>query len=634
MFLIDPHNNRGELASCRECASAGAAAVVPEHGPVGVTFDTMRQHEPAPPLAKDSSKPVLEQLDRILNSSTFREAGRLKRFIKFIVSEAVAGRADELKEYVVGVQVFDKEPSFDPRTDPIVRVQARRLRAMLDRYYREEGVHDELVIELPKGGYGPVFRARQTPEKRSAAVMLISRNTVAVSQFSDYSPGGNLQYFCEGLRQEIISALSKLSNIRILADAPNASGNSRPANLQAAILIGGSVRKSGDDLRITAQIVDGASGCYLWSETIDGQLQETFRTQSAVAQALAQQLQTAFAGGRSNRARPTVNLAARNLFMQGRHHMDQRTEEGLRKAVDFFERAIAEDPQYALAHSGLADAYILLGHYGVLAPAEVWTKSASSAASAVMLDEMSAEAHTSLAHVKATQDWDWALAEAEFRQAIRLDPTYATAHHWYAMTLLAPFGRLDEALEEILTAQSLNPVSAIIARDVAVIYYYRRDFGAALDQCDHTISLNPHFSAAFWTLGLIQEQRRDYEEAAAAFQRAIHLSPESPRMQGALGRLYAISGRRRQSLEILKDLQSRAATRYVSPFELGLIHFALGHTEEAFGYFDKAFHDRCFELLAINVDPRFDILREDPRFVAIASRLGLSPVETHSRTEG
>jgi serine/threonine-protein kinase len=586
----------------------------------------MRQREPVQSQTEDSAKAVLDQLDRILNSSTFREAGRLKRFVKFIVSEAVAGRADELKEYVVGVQVFDKEASFDPRTDPIVRVQARRLRAMLERYYHDEGVHDGLVIDLPKGGYGPVFKARQPSEKRSATIMLVSRNTVAVIPFFDYSPAGDLGYFCNGLRQEIVCALSKLANIRILADAP--APESFLGNANAAIVIAGSVRRSGDELRIVSQLIDGATGCYMWSETIEGPLQDTFSLQSAVAEKLAQQLRAEFTGGSSKRTsrRPAVNLAARNLYIQGRHYLDQRTEEGLSKAVEFFERAIAEDPQYALAHSGLADAYGLLAHYGVLAPSEVWTKAASSAASAVMLDDSLAEAHTSLAHVKSAQDWDWAAAETEFQQAIRLDPTYATAHHWYAMSCLAPFGRLDEALDQMLTAQSLDPVSAIIARDLAVIYYYRREFRAALEQCDHTVGLNPHFSPAFWTLGLIQQQHGEYEEAAAAFQRAIHLSPKSPRMQAALGNLYALSGRRKLAVGVLKGLEELGATRYVSPFELGLINFALGLADQAFEWFNKACQDRCFELISINVDPRFDELRRDPRFAAIPKHLGLDSV--------
>ena len=174
---------------------------------------------------------------------------------------------------------------------------------------------------------------------------------------------------------------------------------------------------------------------------------------------------TSGAGPPRGRGRPTENLAAYNLYLQGRYHLNQRTEEGLRKAVEFFDKAIVEDAQYAQAYSGLADAYSLLGHYGVLAPAEVWTKTASNAAWAVLQDEHSAEAHTSLAHVKSTQDWDWLGAEREFQRALSLDPRYPTAHHWYAVSCLAPMGRLDDAREEMLLAQALDPISSIIARD-------------------------------------------------------------------------------------------------------------------------------------------------------------------------
>ena len=252
-------------------------------------------------------------------------------------------------------------------------------------------------------------------------------------------------------------------------------------------------------------------------------------------------------GRRCASRRPNENLAAHNLYLQGRYHLNQRTEEGLRKALDFFEKALVEDAQYALAHSGLADAYGLLAHYGVLGPAEVWTKAAASATTAVMLDDNSAEAHTSLAHVKATQDWDWTGAEREFQRAISLDPRYATAHHWYAMSCLAPLGRLDEALEEMCVAQALDPVSSIVARDLAVIHFYRRDFETALEQCDHTIELNPHFAPAYWMLGVIQEQRKDFDESAAAFQRAVHLSPQTPAHARRARRAHLRSSGRRST---------------------------------------------------------------------------------------
>jgi serine/threonine-protein kinase len=265
----------------------------------------------------------------------------------------------------------------------------------------------------------------------------------------------------------------------------------------------------------------------------------------------------------------------------------------------------------------------LLGHYGVLSPAEVWTKTASNSAWAVLQDENSAEAHTSLAHVKATQDWDWLGAEREFRRAIALDPRYPTAHHWYAVSCLATLGRLDDALAEIAMAQALDPISSIIARDLARIHYYRRDYEAALEQCDHAIELNPHFTPAYWILGLVQEQRCEFDESAAAFQRAIQLSPQSPLMQAALGRTFALSSKRNEALRILRELHELAEKRYVSPFEIASLHFALGESDQAFDWLTKAFQDRCFELICLKVDPRMASLWGNPRFQNLFKQLGL-----------
>lgn len=571
---------------------------------------------------------VKPELDRILASKIFRQADRLKRFLSFIVEETIAGRGERLKEFVVGVEVFGKDTSFDPRNDPIVRVQARRLRAQLTRYYQEEGEEDELVIELPKGGYSPVFRPiRGAAPKRLATPALLSRNTIAVLPFSDYSAAGDQGYFCEGLGQEIIHALAGMEEIRLVAWNASSDADIRAAagRINAAMMITGSVRTADSQARITANLIDTASGFYIWSGSIDSDLQNIFGVQEEVARAVADQLKKKVGGGVHAKGprHATDNLAAYNLYVQGRYHLNQRTEEGLRKAVELFEKAIGESAQYAQAYSGLADAYGLLGHYGVLAPAELWTKAASNAAWAVLQDENSAEGHTSLAHVKATQDWDWLGAQREFQRAIALDPGYSTAHHWYAMSCLAPLAKLEEAREEMMLAQALDPISSIIARDLARIYYYDKDFEAALEQCDHTIELNPYFSPAYWILGLVQEQRGDFDESAAAFQRAIQLSPQSPLMQAALGRTFALSGKTHEALRILEELQALAARRYVSPFEISSLHFALGHLEPGFEWLTKAFQDRCFELISIVVDPRWDSLKGDPRFRELFERLGL-----------
>ncbi len=558
-----------------------------------------------------------QQLDRILGSVAFRQVDRLKRFLGFIVTESLAGRGDQLKEYVIGVQVFDKDASFDPRADPIVRVQARRLRARLVRYYREEGAADAIAIELPKGGYSPVIKRREAPApgRRSVGATLAGQNTIAVAPIGDYSLARELDYFCDGLRQEIVHRLAKVEALRVVA------GDQTSAAMQVV----GGVRRAGNRLRITVHLIDNATASYLWSESIDASADEILAAQEQAADAVVRNLEPRLldSGHRRAARRPAENLAARNLYLQGRYHLNQRTDEGLHKALDFFEKAIVEDAQFALAHSGLADAHSLLAHYGVRQPSQAWARAASSAATAVMLDADSVEARTSLAHVKATQDWDWPGAEQEFQAAIGLDPGYATAHHWYAMSCLVPMSRLDEALEEMCVAQSLDPVSSIVARDLAIIYAYRRDYEAALDQCDHTIELNPHFSPAYWALGVIQEQRKDLDEAAAAFQRAIDLSPHTPRVHAALARTLALAGKKVLALAALRKLETMAKQRYVSPFEFAPVRFALDQPEQGFRWLAKARDERAFDVLALKVDPRFESLKHDPRLLAIERDVGL-----------
>src|SRR5262245_22082520 len=336
---------------------------------------------PVPVGAPSSTdQAVLEQLDRILASNTFQQADRLKRFLTFIVKEALAGRGGDLKEYVIGVQVFRKEDVFDPRTDPIVRVQARRLRAKLMRYYNEEGRVDALTIELPKGGYSPVFHGREgpAPAKRTVGTALVSRNSIVVLPFLNHSNENDLESFGKGVGDEVVHRLAQLPGLRVLKAGNNAEATARTA---AALMVGGTVRRAGGRVRVSVHLLDGATGVYLWSELVDGEMSEAFALQERVADVVTTKLEPDVGEGTGGFrvVRPGVNLAAQNLCLQGRYHLNQRTEEGLTKAVDFCERALVEDSQSAPAHSGLADAYSLLAHYGVRGPAEVWAKAASHA---------------------------------------------------------------------------------------------------------------------------------------------------------------------------------------------------------------------------------------------------------------
>lgn len=587
-------------------------------------------------MAKKLSKPgrettehnaaVLAAVQRIVGSKGFRQVDRLRKLLSYVVEETLGGRAENLKEYTIAVEVFGKPEDFDPRMDPLVRVQARRLRMRLAEYYATEGKSDDVVIELPKGGYATTFSFEQRPASRQvSAATLISRNSVAVLPFTDDSQSGDERAFCSALFHEIVRALGHLEYLIVIAD-PGVVG--REAAGAAAMTISGNVQKAGDTLRITVHLTDTVRGCYVWTGMLEKPTSDRFAAQEETARTVIENLRNTLIQqhhGHGTRATGATNVTAHNLVIQGRYQLNQRTEPGLLKAIELFSQATKEDPRSAEAYSGLADAYNLSAHYGVQAPAAVWTKAASNAAHAVLLDDNSSSAHTSMAHIRSTQDWDWVGAEEEFRRAIALDPRNATAHHWYAVACLAPLGRLVEAMEEAKLALALDPLSSIISRDIALLYYYyQRNYDLALEQCDKTIELNPHFSAVYWTLGLVQEQRGEIDEAVAAFKRAIDLSPPSPRILGALGGALARFHRHAEALGIIRQLDTLAKERYISPFELALIQFNLGKKDEGFSLLAKAFEDKCVEVYNLSLDPRFDSVRSDPRFERLYQKLNLS----------
>jgi tetratricopeptide (TPR) repeat protein len=563
-----------------------------------------------------SERAIREQIERIVSSAAFYPSDRLKHFITFVAGEALKGKADGLKEYAIGVHVFGRETAFDPRTDPVVRVQARRLRARLEKYYREEGQNDEIVVDLPKGRYAPVFRRRDVAATAKPVVLPILQNSVAVQPFADLTPAGDAALFCAGLTREVVRRLTTIRSLKV--SAPQAG----PAGAASMTLEGG-LRRAAEGLRLNVDLINAAGACYECSESFDVAAIDTFATQDRLAEAIVERMRPHLLGGRSGQRPLTENLTARNLCKQGLYHLEQRTDESLERAAELFERAVIEDAQYSLAHSGLSDAYSLLGSYGLRPSTSMVTMAMSSAATAVMLDDQSAQARTSLAHAKARAHWSWLDAELEFQRAIKLDPGYATSHHWYTRCCLVPLGRLDEARDEVLLAHSLDPVSSIIAREVASIHYYRRDFEAALAHCDQAIELNPHFPHAYFILSLVQEKLGDSEEALAALLRASQLAPRSPRMIASLGRAQAMAGRADAALESLKELDDLARTRFVSAWERAILFLGLRDVDRCFEQLSLAYADRFFDLTLLGVDPRFDEIRGDPRFGVLLQQVGL-----------
>lgn len=578
-----------------------------------------------------SEQEVLAQLEKVLASAAFTNSERLRRFLRFAVQAAAQGRTAQLKEYAVALAVFDKRDSFDPRYDPIVRVEAGRLRTRLKHYYESEGRQDTLVIDLPKGSYVPRFAPQKSPSV-GAAPPSYSLTSIAVLPFADHSPNRDQEYFCDGMTEELINALTKLRGLHVSAwtSALRLRGKTHDIlkiseQLKVGAVVAGSVRKAGDRLRITVQLIGTADGCYLWSEIYDRELKDVFLIQEEISRAIVTKLKVQIAGVQNNRLirRYTDNFDAYNLYLKGRYHWNQRSERSLKKGIEYFEQAIALDPQYAPAYSGLADSYSLLGNYGVLPAKNVKAKALSAAHKAVEIDPTLAEAHTALGHVKATYCWDWNGAREEYHTAISLNSAYATVHHWHAITYLAPLGMLDAALVEMQKAEELDPVSVSIKRDLAVIFYYDGRCEEAVEHCLGAIELDRNFHGAYWALGLAYEGMTLYSESVQAFQKGLALAPDTPRLLGSIGHAYALWGKHSEAHETLDRLRGLAGSNYVSPFDFALVHLGLGDLDAFFECLELALKSRCYELVSTRVDPKFDSVRADPRFLKVLRRLEL-----------
>ena len=291
------------------------------------------------------------------------------------------------------------------------------------------------------------------------------------------------------------------------------------------------------------------------------------------------------------------------------------------QAAKFFEQATLEDSQFTLALVGLADSYTLLTNYGAVSPDRVRGLAKRAVLRAIEIDPTLAATRTTLGHVKATCDWDWAGAEAELLHAIDLDPNYATAHQWYATTCLTPLGRLRQAIEEICSAEQIDPVSVSILRDKAWLYYHSRQFDRTIKQCNSMLHLDPNFYGAYWMLCLAYEQKGEFDKALGAIEKAISLCGRNPRMLGTLGHLYAMAGRREEAVCVLNELQRIAARRYVSPYELAIVHLALGNVHHALGLLHEAADTRVFDVTSARSDPRLGPLHGHEGFAQLTHKL-------------
>ena len=466
------------------------------------------------------------------------------------------------------------------------------------------------------------------------------KHRLVVLPLVNISPDPGDDYFADGLTEELISALSNVGGLSVIArtSAMKYKGATKSVaeigrELDIKTLLEGSVRKAGNKVRITVQLIDARSEEHLWAQAYDRDLQDIFAIQSDIAQRVARSLRVQIVR-REKKAieqRATGVVEAYTLYLKGRHDWNTRSREGLDLAIGHFERALEKDAAYALAYSGLADAYASQAVFEFAPPKEAFPKARAAAERALQIDDRLAEAHTSLGLVRFQYEWDWSGAEAEFRRAIDLAPGYPSAHQFYADFLKA-MGRFDEAIAQMSSAKQLDPLSMSINTGLGHVLYLSRQYDRAIEQYRKSLELDPGFVPAHLWFGRPYLQKGMFREAIAELQEAVRLSSGSTISLAVLGHAYAAAGNHAEAERILKTLMERAETQYLPSYWIALIYTGLADKERAFEWLERAHQERSSWLVWIGVEPRFDGLRSDPRFARLLDQMGLAALSATSKS--
>jgi TolB-like protein/DNA-binding winged helix-turn-helix (wHTH) protein/Flp pilus assembly protein TadD len=455
--------------------------------------------------------------------------------------------------------------------------------------------------------------------------------SLAVLPLDNISGDASQNYFADGMTDELITDLAQISALRVISRTSVMvyKGAHKPLpqiarELNVDAVVEGSVLRSGDQVRITAQLIEASTDKHLWSQSYEGELRDTLALQNRVAGAIADQIRINLTPQEQAALKnvKVVNPEAYESYLKGRYFWNKRTADGLKVALAYFKQAIEEDPKYAPAYSGLADTYALLGdwQYAVMTPKEAFPKAKAAAIKALELDNTLGEAHNSLAFVLDGFDWDLESGGKEFRRAIELTPGYATAHHWYAWHL-SLLGRYDEAIAEMRKAESLDPLSLIINADLAELLVLAHSYDESIRQSRKTIEMDPNFALAHNQLAQAYLQKHMDDEAVAELQKAVELSGGSPTCIANLARAYVASGKRSEAAKLLSDLKKRSNPGYSNAAEIALIYASLGDTDQAMNWLDKGYEERFNP--GVLLRPGFDPLRSDPRFQNLVHRIGL-----------
>ena len=458
-----------------------------------------------------------------------------------------------------------------------------------------------------------------------------SIRSLAVLPLENLSGDASQRYFSDGMTDQLITDLAQISALKVISRTSVMAyeGARKPLpqiarELHVDAVVEGTVLRAGDQVRITAQLIDASTDKHLWSQSYEGELRDTLALQDRVAREIAEQIQINVTPREQAALKSVkvVNPEAYESYLKGRYFWNKRTADGLKVGLAYFNQAVEEDPNYAQAYSGLADTYALLGdwQYAVMTPMQANPKAKAAALKAVELDSSLGEAHNSLAFLLDGFDWDLDAGGKEFQRAIELNPGYATAHHWYAWHL-GLLGRYDEAIAEMRKAESLDPLSLIINADLAELLVIAHSYDESMRQSRKTIEMDPNFAMAHNQLGQAYLQQHMYEQAIGELEKAVQLSAGSPTCIANLARAYALSGRKSEAGKLLNDLKSSSSANNSHASEVAAIYASLGDKDEALKWLEKGYAERFNP--GVLIRPGFDPLRSDPRFQNLAHRVGL-----------
>jgi TolB-like protein/Tfp pilus assembly protein PilF len=466
--------------------------------------------------------------------------------------------------------------------------------------------------------------------RHTEAATGVPAKSIAVLPFDNLSRDPDNAYFAEGVQDEILTRLAKVADLKVISRTSTQHFKSVPENLpqiakqlNVTNILEGSVQKVKDQVRVNVQLINALTDAHLWAEIYDRKLTDLFSVESDIAKTIADTLQAKLTGSESTAIsnKPTANPEAYELYLKGRFFWNKRTGQDLKTACDYFQQAIAIDPNYATAYAGLAESYILIPLFDAGSPQDYFPKAKAAAERAIELQETSAEAHTALALLFCFSDVNFSQSEKEFKRAIELNPNYATAHHWYGNALLVALGRFNEAISENKRAVELDPLSLIINADLGSTFMLARQYDQAIAQLQRTLTLDNKFGYTHWNLGQALYLKGDTAAAIAEYQKARTLD-DDPQIVALLGRAYADTGQKDQALELVRELEARATQQFVRGYLIALVYIGLGDKTKAIDYLEREYqnHDNI-DTAWIRADPMLDPLRGDPRFEALADQI-------------